>query len=316
MTRLNALWTVVAAALLVGSTAQAQLFRAYLAADGSDTSPCTLQAPCRLLPAALNAVADGGEIWMLDSANYNTATVTIGKSVSILAVPGVVGSVIAIGGTPAIGIMASGVTVALRNLVIAPFYAPSPGSVGVWMTGASSLTVEDSVIANLLDGGIVVDGVGSLKVANTTLRGHVNYAIRLVNGATATVSTTHMLNNRGGIAVFGILGPTTTTASVTDCVISGGGGHTGVVAEASVAGAVARLAVTRTVIRDTQYALRSRATNLGRAELSVGGSLVADNDYAWDTFANGGDALLLSLGDNLMSGNGGSFGAKTPLLPQ
>ena len=86
------------AALLLSVSANAQLFRAYLAPTGVDTNPCTLPAPCRLLPAALNAVASGGEIWMLDSANYNTATVTIGKSVSILAVPGAVGSVIAIGG--------------------------------------------------------------------------------------------------------------------------------------------------------------------------------------------------------------------------
>ena len=68
-------------ALLACGTAQAQLFRAYLAADGLDSNPCTLPAPCRLLPAALAAVADGGEIWLLDSANYNTGTVSIAKSV-------------------------------------------------------------------------------------------------------------------------------------------------------------------------------------------------------------------------------------------
>ena len=105
--------------LLLSTAAQAQLFRAYVASTGSDANPCNLPAPCRLLPAALAAVADGGEIWMLDSANYNTATVTIGKSVSILAVPGAVGSVVAVGG-PAISITAGSLTVAVRNLVIVP----------------------------------------------------------------------------------------------------------------------------------------------------------------------------------------------------
>ena len=62
-------------ALVLSSAAHAQLFRAYLASDGSDTHPCTLAQPCRLLPAALAAVASGGEIWMLDSANYNTDVV-------------------------------------------------------------------------------------------------------------------------------------------------------------------------------------------------------------------------------------------------
>ncbi len=71
------------------------LFRAYLSQNGSDTNPCTLPAPCRLLPAALAAVKDGGEIWMLDSANFNVGVVDIAKSVTILAVPGALGSVVA-----------------------------------------------------------------------------------------------------------------------------------------------------------------------------------------------------------------------------
>ena len=60
---------LIAAFCLAGATAHAQSFRTYLASYGSDTNPCSVTAPCRLLPAALNAVADGGDIWMLDSAN-------------------------------------------------------------------------------------------------------------------------------------------------------------------------------------------------------------------------------------------------------
>ncbi len=74
--------------LLLSATAHAQLFRAYLDPSGSDANPCTLPAPCRLLPAALAAVASGGEIWMLDSANYSAGPVNITKSVTILALPG------------------------------------------------------------------------------------------------------------------------------------------------------------------------------------------------------------------------------------
>ena len=74
--------------IFLAATAQAQSFRAYLASTGSDAHPCTLHFPCRLLPAALAVVANGGEIWMLDSANYNTGPVSITKSVTIQAVPG------------------------------------------------------------------------------------------------------------------------------------------------------------------------------------------------------------------------------------
>src|SRR6478672_13256897 len=83
---------------LVSGIASAGLFRAYLSINGNDANPCTVQQPCRLLPAALAAVNDGGEVWILDSANYNTSTVNIIKSVTIVATPGAVGSVVATGG--------------------------------------------------------------------------------------------------------------------------------------------------------------------------------------------------------------------------
>ncbi len=129
--------TFASAFLLIAPlSVQAQLFRAYLSSTGNDANPCTLPQPCRLLQQALLAVANGGEIWMLDSANYNTTTVTIGKSVSILAVPGAVGSVVATGGV-AIHITAGGLKIALRNLVVVPL--PASGATwGIGMTGDSS----------------------------------------------------------------------------------------------------------------------------------------------------------------------------------
>jgi hypothetical protein len=132
------------AMLLLSATADAQLFRSYLSVAGNDANPCTLPAPCRLLPAALAAVADGGEIWMLDSANYNTGPVAIIKSVSILAAPGVVGSVLANGGD-AIDIATAGVNVALRNLVIVPFPGGG-GTSGIVMTNGATLTVDNCLI--------------------------------------------------------------------------------------------------------------------------------------------------------------------------
>ena len=67
----------VAALLAAGPANAAGTYRVYLSAKGFDSSPCALSAPCRLLPAALAAVTDGGEIWMLDSANFNTGQVNV-----------------------------------------------------------------------------------------------------------------------------------------------------------------------------------------------------------------------------------------------
>ncbi len=110
------LFVCIVASIFSG-TAFAGLFRAYLSFSGNDANPCTILAPCRLLPAALAAINDGGEIWMLDSANYNTAPVNITKSAKILAIPGEMGSVVGNGGDALI-INVPGGTVTLRNLVV------------------------------------------------------------------------------------------------------------------------------------------------------------------------------------------------------
>jgi hypothetical protein len=179
--------------LVAAGGAYGQAFRAYLSSSGSDGNPCTLVQPCRLLPAALNAVAPGGEIWMLDSANFNSGTVNIGKSVSILALPGAVGSVVAVGGADAIDISGTGVKVSLRNLVIAS-NAVSPGSSGVVMSTGTSLSVDHCIFANLPHNGIDVETAAFLHVGDTLFRNigttGQESAILVANGASGEVVDT------------------------------------------------------------------------------------------------------------------------------
>jgi hypothetical protein len=298
------------ATLLVSVTAQAQLFRAYLASDGNDANPCTLAAPCRLLPAALAAVGDGGEIWMLDSANYNTASVTVGKSVSILAVPGAVGSVLAIGG-PAIGITAPGLKVALRNLVIAPL--PGGGGLdGIFMTGSSTLLIEHSLIANLSSAGVHVTGNGKVKISNTTIKGNEDFAVRLENGAAGEISGTQMLSNVGGgvIAYSGVAA--TTRANVSDSVISGG--DAGAQATAPIAGGIARVVVTRCTIGGAINGIVSDTTAVGSAILTVSSSTIANNLNAGWSMAGAG-AVINSLGNNHITDNNGANVGSLTLTP-
>jgi hypothetical protein len=163
-------WPVVDHLGLVGlgDSGHAGLFRAYLSISGNDANPCTVQEPCRLLPAALNAVNDAGEIWMLDSANYNTSTVSITKSVSILAVPGAVGSVVANGGD-AISINAPGSRVALRNLNVRPL---SGSANGISVATVLHLFIDHAVFENLSSAvrgaAAVVNITDSVFRANTT----------------------------------------------------------------------------------------------------------------------------------------------------
>src|SRR5258706_7509409 len=173
------------ASVLLCSPAQAALFRAYLASDGSDANPCTLPAPCRLLPAALTAVADGGEIWMLDSANFNTGPVNVSKSVTMLAIPGAVGSILALGGD-AFVINTGGVKVTLRHLVIVPFPGGG-GTNGIHMTNGAGLTLEGCLIANLPQTGISVTTAAIVRITDTTIRDNGNQGVFLQDGAKATI---------------------------------------------------------------------------------------------------------------------------------
>jgi hypothetical protein len=155
-------WVAFGVVICTTPIANAGLFRAYLSADGNDANPCTVAQPCRLLPAALTAINDGGEIWIMDSANYNTGPVTIDKSATILAIPGAVGSVVSTGGGDAIIVNASAsAKVRLRNLVIVPFGNPRSG---ISFVGGAYLAVDHCTITGALDVGLLIDGPTEAKV--------------------------------------------------------------------------------------------------------------------------------------------------------
>jgi hypothetical protein len=292
------------AALLLSVSANAQLFRAYLASDGNDANACNLPAPCRLLPAALNAVANGGEIWMLDSANYNTATVNITKSVSILAVPGAVGSVLAIGG-PAISITSSG-PVALRNLVIVPL-AGGGGTNGINFSSFSSLTIEHSLIANLPGHGVYAIGGGRVRVAHSIIRNNAFAGVMVLNGAAAEIASTQLLgNDYGGLYVWS-LNASTTVVNVSDSVISGG--TSGVESYATNPAAYARATLTRCMVESAATQGLNVLTSSGSATIVVNASTITNNPAGF--VLTGAGASIRSYGNNQFSDNGASTGSLT-----
>ena len=293
-------------AALACSASHAQVFRAYLSIDGNDANPCTLPAPCRLLPAALNAIVDGGEVWMLDSANYNTTTVTVGKSVTILAVPGAVGSVVAAGG-PAISITASSLKVSLRNLVVVPL-AGAGGTYGVHMTGASLLAIEEAVIANLPQNGVLVSGAGEVSITNSTIRNNLGYGVRVEEGAQGEISGTKLRNNNNGVLALSA-NAALTTLTLSDSVISGGG--YGANALASGAGKTARVNLSRCTVEGTGNALAPESLNSGVATVSVSYSMIVNNGYSWVIF--GATAFVITFVNNHFYGNTTFIGDLSPL---
>jgi len=286
----------------------AQSFRAYLASYGNDANPCTVTAPCRLLPAALNAVADGGEVWMLDSANYNGGTVNITKSVSILAVPGQVASLVAFAGGPAINIATVGVNVALRNIVI-PDNVTNPGTYGVVMTNGTLLSVEDCLFANLTRAAIYVHDISAIvTVKNTVFRHLAEYAVHAENGPEVTIAGSHILYTQGVLSAGSVA--STTSVTVSDSTIANS--TEGVYAYTSIAGAIARATLARSTVTNTAYALDAETASVGAAIVYAANNTIVGG-RGWYIGPGGS---VITYGDNHFADTSGAFGTMTPTPTQ
>ena len=285
--------------LLASFAANAQgAFRAYLASYGADTNPCTVDAPCRLLPAALNAVTFGGEIWILDSANFNAGTVDIGKSVSIMAVPGQIASIVAVNNAPALTVTAPGLRVVLRNLVITK-NALNPGTYGLLITSNDNVIVEDSVFSSLQQAAIYIhDSTGTLDVRNTSFRFISNATIVAFNGPVVSVEGSHVTNSAGLLSNTDAPN-TTTRLTLTDTTIDQAVGYA-VGATSNNATGIAYAHLDRCTVHHSGFATYA-VSNVagGTATIYVGSSTLTDGTYAF--YASGTGASIVTLGNNDVS---------------
>jgi hypothetical protein len=168
---------IMLAATDAAATAQ-RTFVASTGADSNTTFNCSLVNPCRGFAAAIGVTAAGGEVVVLDSAGYGP--VTINKSVSIIAPPGVYAGVTVSSGD-GITISAPGATVALRGLSIHGLggtngvnYSGSSGAVVLLencdiqgMSGAAVLVTNNTVFSSLkiiVKHSIIRDNSSGLKL--------------------------------------------------------------------------------------------------------------------------------------------------------
>ena len=299
------LLAALSTAVLMASGSAHAVFRAYLSVSGADNPTCSLAAPCRLLPAALTAVDSGGEIWMLDSGNFNNALVTITKSVTILAVPGELGSVVGISGN-AFLINAAGIAVTLQNLNILSF--SNTGDIGVNVANAASVTISNCNIFGFkgVNPQLNTNGLGiwvnpganapKVTVIGTTLRNN-HHGIVVSGNGRATLSKTHLVGN-SGVAVWSNSGTGTSVVHVSDSVATGNGGGFAVTGSAGA-------------FNSKMYVVRSVATENGGSGFSTGGGttafLVVDSVLASNNvegFTNAaGDGTFHSRGNSTSAGN-------------
>jgi hypothetical protein len=162
-------------------SAPTPLMRTYVSGSGSDSNPCTATQPCATFQAALSLTIAGGEIFVLNSANYGP--VTINKAITITS-EGAVGGILATSGA-AITISAGASDVInLRGLGID---GANSGTVGIQFNSGSSLTVQKSFIRNFANSGInfAPSGSSTLFVSDAVVTSNASNGIAVSGGASA-----------------------------------------------------------------------------------------------------------------------------------
>jgi hypothetical protein len=306
----------VAMGALAASGAQAAP-RTFVASTGKDTNPCTLASPCRGFTAAIAAADPGGEVVVLDSAGYGA--VTIAKSISIVAPPGVYAGISAVFGD-GITVDGSAIDVALKGLAI----NGQGGDNGIAFTQGASLVVERCNIANFALDGVRVDASGLVVVANSAVTGNGANGMGVYGDATVAVTQSRFeLNSVSGIVIQGIARATidhTVMAGNGDSgvqvIASGAGtvdvgvdsssmtqqGFYGVYAAAAGASTVVHVAVTRSTIAQNTNGFYAN-TFSGATVAAITDSDVVDN-AAYGVTANGTGTTVRASANRVMR-NGG-----------
>ena len=292
--------TLALALTLSSVSAQAQLSHTYVSSTGNDTNNCSLSTPCRHLQAALAATSAGGEITILDTADFNNgATLTINKAISIA---GNSGSEAQITFPPGYGVailIDAGTSddISLRGLRI--------DGGGIQFRGGRSLTVENCIIRHGYGENIFFwprNGPASLIVSNTLVAESGNGISVFPQGngtVTALFSRVEAINNTNyGILVDGEAFNGRIAATVSDSIAVGNGGA-GFTVSTLKDYAPTTMMVTRSVAANNNIGLFSWGDG---AILRVGNSTVSGNLNGWYGFRNG---LTLTYGDNYIDGNFG-----------
>jgi hypothetical protein len=187
--------------------AQAEPNRTWVSGKGTDSGACTLALPCRTLAFALTQTHAGGEIDVLDPADYGTVTIT--KAINIL--------------NDGVG------TASILNAV-------SDGNGVTIIAGASdSVHLRGLTIEGLGRGnnGILFNTGGNLEIENCVIRGFtfagINIAPSTSTPSSFSVSKTIASNNGRGIVfvpigsavVTGSLGKVTTNNNFNGILVDG-----------------------------------------------------------------------------------------------
>jgi hypothetical protein len=300
--------SVAGALLAFGlSAAQAQVChevnRTFVSGKGTDANAgdcCVFTHPCQTFAVAIARTAAGGEIDVLDPADYGTVTIT--RAISIfndgVGVAGIQTEPDTNGVTINAGASDS---VHLRGLTIEGL---GVGTNGIRFNTGGNLAIENCVVRNFTLAGIAITPSTSsnFSVSNTIASDNPNEGIAInpqgaavVQGVLSKVTANN--NNSAGIVVDGSF---TTGASLNVTVVDSEAANNGGAGVAAVS--LPRQAAAAVMVRNV-IANNNKNSGLavqGNAILRVAHSVVTGNNTGLVTDRGG---AIFSYGDNDIDGN-------------
>jgi hypothetical protein len=184
--------------------ASAQPKQVFVAAQGLDGNPCTVAQPCRTFQHAHDTVAAGGEIDVLNAADYGPITIT--KALSIIN-GGVGAATIFASSGYAINIQAGqSDAVFIKGLTLD---GAGTGSVGIFLGSGGTLTVTNCLARNFTVDGIRLQpsSANKFSIIDTISSDNGNSGIGVYPGLRVgiggMIKGAQLTNNNSGIRVQG-----------------------------------------------------------------------------------------------------------------
>jgi hypothetical protein len=272
---------LVCAMLLLGlqvSPGHAQATRTWVSGLGDDVNPCRRTAACKTFSSAMAKTAAGGVINCLDSGGFGTVTIT--KAITI-SCDSVEGSVLA-GGTNGIVVSAgANDVVTLRGFQIE---GSTGATVGIKFNSGAALHVENCVIHGFSGGpGVGLyfgpSGASALSVVDTVIRDNTGAGISIQPTGTGSLSSgivenVKLLNNGSGLVMDGTATTATQVGAILRNSVVSGNTSIGVSVTAAAGKAPTILTVDRVAITGSNTGVQSTGTG---ADVTLGYSVVGHN---------------------------------------
>jgi hypothetical protein len=322
MVSAHVLFATVLACLLPAAPAQAQAARTFVSAAGSDSNDCiTVATACRHFAAAFAATPSGGEIDVLDPANYGSLIITHAVSIqghgwAAVSPPTATQPAL----QPAIVITAPSTdAVNLSGLVLDGGHV---GNTGIEFQTGASLTIDNTVVRNMTNAGMdfILNGstTVTLAVSDSYFNDNGSYGIDIgpsglstdTGVITASIDRTEFSGNGGdGLLVTGLDGRGTITVAVTDSVAV----HNGLVGfhvDSPAGYPVSKLSLTHSLAAGNVTGIEANEAN---ATLWLAQSTVTGNGTGYNASLGG---TIFSYGDNYFAANGGNTGILSSVSKQ